>query len=166
MPRCLPTTSAATWRPFAQGCDSERFGDPVGWVSEAQPTKLSDRGRAAMTESYVEQLFGLTGQVAVVIGGTGVLGGALAEGLARAGAMVVVAGRDPERGKTRVEAIQAVGGLARFAPVDVTSRGSIEELARNVVQQDKRVDMLINGAGVNSASSYFEASDDEWDRVI
>src|SRR5437660_437251 len=52
------------------------------------------RGSAAMSSSYLEELFGLSGQVAVVIGGTGVLGGALAEGLARAGASVVIAGRD------------------------------------------------------------------------
>src|SRR3954471_2703470 len=119
-----------------------------------------------MSQSYVDQLFGLSGQVAVVIGGTGVLGGALAEGLARAGATVVIAGRDPEKGNARVEAIRAAGGQARFAPVDVTRRDSIEELARDTVAQDSRVDMLINGAGVNSASSYFEARDDEWDRVL
>ncbi len=45
-----------------------------------------------MPNDYLSDLFGLTGQVAVVIGGTGVLGGALCEGLARAGAAVVVAG--------------------------------------------------------------------------
>src|SRR5215216_168408 len=101
-----------------------------------------------MSQSYVERLFGLSGQVAVVIGGTGVLGGALAEGLAKAGATIVVAGRDPEKGQ------------ARFAPVDVMRRDSIEELARQVVDADGRVDMLINGAGVNSASSYFETRDD------
>ena len=50
-----------------------------------------------MSDSFLEDLFGLNGQVAVVIGGTGVLGGALAEGLAKAGARVVVAGRDRRR---------------------------------------------------------------------
>src|SRR3954471_2397314 len=104
-----------------------------------------------MSQSYVEELFGLSGQVAVVIGGTGVLGGALSEGLARAGATVVVAGRDPEKGNARVEAIRAAGGRARFASVDVTRRDSIEELARHAGEVDGRVDMLINGAGVNSA---------------
>jgi NAD(P)-dependent dehydrogenase (short-subunit alcohol dehydrogenase family) len=119
-----------------------------------------------MSESYVEQLFGLTGQVAVVIGGTGVLGGALAQGLAQAGATAIVAGRDAGKGQTRVREIEAVGGRAAFAPVDVTRRDSIEALARDAVDVDGRVDMLINGAGVNSASSYFEARDDEWDRVL
>jgi NAD(P)-dependent dehydrogenase (short-subunit alcohol dehydrogenase family) len=54
----------------------------------------------------------LSTDVAVVLGGTGVLGGALAEGLASAGASVVVAGRNEERGEARVAAIRAAGGRA------------------------------------------------------
>ncbi|MDA1040597.1 MAG: gluconate 5-dehydrogenase, partial [Planctomycetota bacterium] len=51
-----------------------------------------------MDNTFIENLFGLRGRTAVVVGGTGVLGGALAEGLARAGAFVVVAGRGADRG--------------------------------------------------------------------
>ena len=60
------------------------------------------------------KLFDLTGEVAVVIGATGVLGGALAEGLAEAGAKIAVLGRNAERGAARVQAIQARGGQAAF----------------------------------------------------
>jgi NAD(P)-dependent dehydrogenase (short-subunit alcohol dehydrogenase family) len=119
-----------------------------------------------MSESYVERLFGLTGQVAVVIGGTGVLGGALAQGLAQAGATAVVAGRDAEKGNARVREIEATGGRAAFAPVDVTRRESIEALLRDVLATQGRVDMLINGAGVNNASPYLEVKDEDWDRVL
>lgn len=119
-----------------------------------------------MTAEYLEKLFGLSGQVAVVIGGTGVLGGALAEALAQAGAFVVVAGRGEERGRERVRAIEALGGQAAFAPVDVSSRASIEALLAEVLKRCGRVDMLINGAGVNSASPYFEIRDEDWDWVI
>ena len=59
-----------------------------------------------MSKSFVEDLFGLDGQLAVVIGGTGVLGGALADGLGKAGATVVVAGRDRGRGQARAKAIE------------------------------------------------------------
>ena len=118
------------------------------------------------TPSYVDGLFGLSGQVAVVIGGTGVLGGALAEGLARAGALVVVAGRGADKGAARVAAIEALGGAAEYAAVDVMQRASIEALLSHVAGRHGRVDMLINGAGVNSASSYFDATDEEWDRVL
>jgi NAD(P)-dependent dehydrogenase (short-subunit alcohol dehydrogenase family) len=119
-----------------------------------------------MSKDYLEQLFGLGGQVAVVIGGTGVLGGALAEGLAQAGAKVVVAGRSQEKGDDRVRAIVALGGSAAYAEVDISRRPSIEALLDTVIQHHGRVDMLINGAGVNSASSYFDVKDDDWDNVL
>src|SRR5947209_17134247 len=99
--------------------------------------------RVEMSSRYVEELFGLSGQVAVVIGGTGVLGGALAQGLGQAGATVVVAGRDAERGEARVREIADAGGKGAFAPVDVMRRASIEELLRNVLDTQGRVDMLI-----------------------
>jgi NAD(P)-dependent dehydrogenase (short-subunit alcohol dehydrogenase family) len=119
-----------------------------------------------MANSYLEDLFGLGGRVAVVIGGTGVLGGALAQGLAQAGAAVVVAGRDAERGGARVREIAEVGGTAEFLPVDVGRRDSIEDLLRRTLDGHGRVDMLVNGAGVNSASPYFEIKDEDWDRVL
>lgn len=119
-----------------------------------------------MAVSYVEDLFGLGGQVAVVIGGTGVLGGALAEGLAKAGATAVVAGRDADRGSARAQDIVSQGGAAAFAPVDVMKRSSIEGLCEHVLATFGRVDMLINGAGVNSASAYFDARDEDWGRVL
>lgn len=119
-----------------------------------------------MSVSFVEELFGLGGQVAVVIGGTGVLGGALAVGLASAGATTVVAGRDAGRGEARAREIVAAGGKAVFEVVDVMSRSSIEGLLEQVLAQFGRVDILINGAGVNSASAYFDAKDEDWDRVL
>ena len=119
-----------------------------------------------MSVSYLEELFGLGGQVAVAIGGTGILGGALAQGLARVGATVVVAGRDPERGGARAREITTAGGRAAFAAVDVMRRDSIEELLRHTLATQGRVDMLINGAGVNSASPYFEVKDEDWDLVL
>lgn len=119
-----------------------------------------------MSHKLVEELFGLDGQVAVVIGGTGVLGGALAVGLAKAGARVVVAGRSAQRGEERVREIEQAGGKAAFAPVDVVSRSSIENLLATVVADHGQVDMLINGAGVNSASRYLDVKDEDWHHVI
>lgn len=119
-----------------------------------------------MSAPFLQQLFGLEGQAAVIIGGTGVLGGALATGLAKAGAKVLVAGRGADRGQQRVEEIRALGGEAAFAAVDVTERSSLEALLATAVAQFGRIDMLINGAGVNSASAYFDVADDDWNRVI
>ena len=61
-------------------------------------------------------LFDLTGEIAVVLGATGVLGGAMAEGLAAAGAKVAVLGRNAERGEARVRSIEQQGGTADFFP--------------------------------------------------
>ncbi|MCB9872456.1 MAG: SDR family oxidoreductase [Planctomycetes bacterium] len=116
--------------------------------------------------SFLQGLFGLDGQVAVVIGGTGVLCGAQARGLAAAGARVVVAGRDAERGNAVVDAIRLAGGSATFHTVDVAERDSVETLCAAVVAQHGRVDMLINGAGINFASSYDELPEADWSRVL
>ena len=119
-----------------------------------------------MVEPFLKSLFGLEGEVAVVIGGTGVLCGAMATGLAQAGATVVIAGRDADKGASRVAEIAKLGGKAVFASVDVMDRTSISSLLDQVIMSYERVDMLINGAGVNSASAYFDAKDEDWDRVI
>jgi NAD(P)-dependent dehydrogenase (short-subunit alcohol dehydrogenase family) len=117
-------------------------------------------------QNYLEKLFSLSGQTAVVIGGTGVLGGALCDGIAQAGAFVVVAGRNEQHGREHVAAIEKLGGQASYLPVDVTNRASIENLLRETLQRRGQVDILVNCAGTNSASAYFEAKDEDWDRVL
>jgi NAD(P)-dependent dehydrogenase (short-subunit alcohol dehydrogenase family) len=119
-----------------------------------------------MASDYLQNLFGLSGQTAVVIGGTGVLGGALAEGLARAGAHVIVAGDSAERGEARAAQIREHQGKADFQQANVTSRESIEQLLASTLATHGRVDILVNCAGVNAASTYFEATDEDWQRVL
>jgi len=115
---------------------------------------------------YLSSLFGLDGQVAVVIGGTGVLGGALAEGIAQAGAKVVLAGRSNERGEERVRTIVGRGGLALFQPVEADQRKSVQDLLAASLAQFGQVDMLVNCAGTNSATPYAQVTDEDWRRVI
>jgi NAD(P)-dependent dehydrogenase (short-subunit alcohol dehydrogenase family) len=94
-------------------------------------------------------LFDLAGEVAVVVGGTGVLGGALAEGLADAGARVAVLGRNRERGDARVAAIRAAGGQAVFYPADASDRASLERALAEVVSAFGDPGVLVNAAGGN-----------------
>jgi NAD(P)-dependent dehydrogenase (short-subunit alcohol dehydrogenase family) len=119
-----------------------------------------------MPSEFLAELFGLQNQVAVVIGGTGVLGGALCEGIARAGARVVVAGRSEERGQERVKAIEALGGEATFLPVTADDRISVQALLDASITAFGQVDMLVNCAGANSATPYEQIADDDWRRVI
>lgn len=118
------------------------------------------------TQTYLQGLFGLDGKTAVVIGGTGTLGGAFCEALAGAGAHVVVAGRNPEHGRERVRAIAEAGGSAEFFAADSTSRTDLESLAAHLQAADRDCDVLVNGAGINSATPFFEITDEEWDRIL
>ncbi len=95
-------------------------------------------------------LFDLQGEVAVVIGATGVLGGALADGLAEAGAKVAVLGRNAERGEARVKAIQAKGGQAAFFNCDAISRCSLTEAHEQIEAKLGAPTILVNAAGGNA----------------
>lgn len=115
---------------------------------------------------YLRKLFSLEGKVAVVIGGTGVLGGELCTGLAQAGARVVVAGRSAERGRERVAAIEELGGTATFIEVEASDRDSVKSLLAHTLDHHHGVDSLVNCAGVNSSTPYFDISDEEFTRII
>ena len=119
-----------------------------------------------MASSYLENLFSLKGRTAVVVGGTGVLGGALADGLGGAGAFVVVAGRGADRGEARVQAIRHAGGDGMFASVDATDRESVKALLAATVAARGKADILVNCAGVNSSVPYFDIPDDDFAKVI
>ena len=112
------------------------------------------------------ELFSLHGRVAVVIGGTGELCGALAEGFAQAGAAVALVGRDAARAKTRSGKISKAGGRAEFFSCDTTSRAALQKLLAAVLAKFGRVDILVNGAGLNSPTPFFDIAEEEFDKII
>jgi NAD(P)-dependent dehydrogenase (short-subunit alcohol dehydrogenase family) len=91
-----------------------------------------------------------TGRLAVVTGANSGLGLVTARALARAGATVVLACRDPDRGAAALAdvAATATGGAPRLEALDLADLGSVRELARRLEQRDDRLDLLINNAGV------------------
>jgi NAD(P)-dependent dehydrogenase (short-subunit alcohol dehydrogenase family) len=115
---------------------------------------------------FLENLFGLEGKTAVVIGGTGVLCGAMAEGLAGAGAEVVLVGRNQEKADANLQKIRAHGGSAYFVRTDTSRKGDLERLLEEVIVKSGQVDVLINGAGVNSATPFIEIGEEELDHII
>ena len=117
-------------------------------------------------QDYLHNLFGLEGKVAVVIGGTGELCGTMAEGLAKAGAQVVLVGRNEEKANARLETIKAAGGRAYFARGEVSDRESLNDLLDSVIAQSGRADILVNGAGLNSPTPFLEITDEEISRII
>ncbi len=116
--------------------------------------------------SYIENLFSLKDQVAVVSGGTGELCGAMAEGLAGAGAFVYLLGRSEEKAKAKIERIESLGGRGAFLPFEATDRSSVELVLETVMSQQGKVDILVNGAGGNSATPYLEISDEEFRSIV
>ena len=116
--------------------------------------------------NYLNELFGLNGKVAVVIGGTGELCGAMAEGLALAGAETVIVGRNVEKAQARLDRIGAAGGKAWFHAAEATSKAELQGLLDAVVQRSGRVDIVVNGAGINSATPFFDIGEDEFERIL
>ncbi len=118
-------------------------------------------------------LFDLSGEVAAVIGGTGGLGGAMADALAGCGCKVAVIGRSAERGAARVAAIEQAGGSAIFQSADAMSKASLET-ARDAIQtQLGTVSVLINAAGGNRpdatlppGSDFCQLPREAWDSVF
>jgi NAD(P)-dependent dehydrogenase (short-subunit alcohol dehydrogenase family) len=102
-----------------------------------------------MADEYLRALFGLEGRVAVVTGATGVLGGAMAHGLARAGARVAILGRRRERAETVAAAIAADGGEALATPADVLRKEDLAAVRDTLLERWGRIDILVNAAGGN-----------------
>jgi NAD(P)-dependent dehydrogenase (short-subunit alcohol dehydrogenase family) len=102
-----------------------------------------------MTTEYLAGLFSLEGQVALVTGGTGVLGGAMARGLARAGARVAIMGRRREQAEAVSTEIRGAGGEALALPADVLQKGELEAARDVLLRRWGRVDVLVNAAGGN-----------------
>jgi NAD(P)-dependent dehydrogenase (short-subunit alcohol dehydrogenase family) len=97
--------------------------------------------------SFLQGLFGLSGKVAIVTGATGTLGGAMALGLARAGAKVAVLGRNREKADAVAGQIAALGGEALASPADVLRREALEGVRDQITAQWGRLDILVNAAG-------------------
>ncbi len=116
--------------------------------------------------SYLEDLFSLKGKTAVVIGGTGELCGAMAEGLAKSGAETVLVGRSQEKADARLARIKEAGGNAWFCKSDVSTKEGLQDLLKAVLERSGKVDILINGAGINSPTPFLEIEEEEYDRIM
>lgn len=109
----------------------------------------------------------LIGKVAIVTGGSGSIGGAIAYGLAREGASVVVVFHDgKDRAAAHVDRIVREGGRALSSQADVTCRGDVQRVVAACVSEFGRLDILVNGAGVLKRTPFLDISDGEWDWVL
>lgn len=102
---------------------------------------------------FINGLFSLEGKVAVVTGGTGVLGGAMARGLAQAGAKVAIVGRRQDKADEVARDINGTGGTAIAVPGDVMDKAEMERVRDDVLFKWQRIDILLNGAGGTTAAA-------------
>jgi len=119
------------------------------------------RGRGVSSLGWsVADIPDQSGRIAVVTGPGG-LGFETALGLAQAGARVILAGRNPEKGAAAVASIKArkTGADVAFAPLDLASLGSVERCATGLLKDLPRLDLLINNAGVMAPASRQETAD-------
>ena len=110
--------------------------------------------------------FDLTGQCAVVVGGTTGLGREIALGLARAGANVVASSRRSEQVEEVAAAIEAEGVRTLRACSDVLQRETLEALHASVLEAFGSVEILVNAAGITARVPTIECTEETWQRIF
>ena len=114
-----------------------------------------------------EEMFSLRGKTAVVIGGGGHICSALASGFAAMGANVVVADlRDEKAEKIAKEISMNSPAKVTHAQVDASSKGSLSDLLQLTLDRHSSVEILVNGAGINSSKPFLDIEVDEWQEVF
>jgi 2-dehydro-3-deoxy-D-gluconate 5-dehydrogenase len=112
------------------------------------------------------ELFDLTGKVAIVTGGNRGLGLGMAEGMARAGANIVVAARDKAKSQEAVGHLRSLGVEAEFIAVDVVDEASCHAMIAATEKRFGRIDILVNNAGINDRKPPQDYTLTEWRRII
>lgn len=111
-------------------------------------------------------IFDLSGRIALVTGARRGIGFAIAEGLASAGAVSIIADKEPEAGDEAARLIRSKGLAAKSIPVDVTRRDSIDNLVSRTIGEFGQIDILVNCAGIILRKPIEEATDEEWDSTM
>ena len=119
-----------------------------------------------MASNYLSDTFGLDGQVAVVIGGNGALGGAAARALGRAGAAILIVGRSEDTCRARMRELRRLKITAEFCTGDARRAGDMEAVLRYALQTFSRVDILVNAAGAMVKKPFLELTSAEWSEVV
>lgn len=110
--------------------------------------------------------FDLSGQVAIVTGGNRGIGLAIAEGLASAGASVVIGNRTGDQGEQAAEALRRKHLKAHAIPVDVSKRESVHKMVSAVLDKFQKIDILVNSAAIILRKPIAEITDGEWHSLL
>ena len=111
-----------------------------------------------------EDLFSMTGRLAVVTGASRGIGRAVARALAEVGADVVMVARSEKQLESAAQEINtATGRRIEHYRLDLMDRAAVDRFARTVVAEFGVVDVLVNNAGINHPQTLLETSDENWD---
>jgi NAD(P)-dependent dehydrogenase (short-subunit alcohol dehydrogenase family) len=119
-----------------------------------------------LDKKYLQDLFDLTGKVAIVSGGTGSIGFSSAQTLAAAGAQVMLNARSVEALKDRVEKITADGGQAAYVAGDPAVHADVTRVVEETVKKWGGVDILVAAHGVSIPGAITEQTDEVWQQVV
>jgi len=111
-------------------------------------------------------VFDLTGKTALVTGGNGGIGLAMARGLAQAGAHVVMAGRDAEKSSAAVRELRSIGASVDAIEADVSNEGAVTELFEELLRRHQALHILVNNAGTSIRRAPQDLSLADWQTVL
>jgi NAD(P)-dependent dehydrogenase (short-subunit alcohol dehydrogenase family) len=116
--------------------------------------------------TYLDNLFSLKGKTAVIIGGGGVLGSKMAEGLAMAGANIALIDPTCEKAVKKLREVKSTDVEILPFEIDATRRSELMRAAKKIRAAWGRIDVMINSPGINSATPFFDISEEEWQRIL
>lgn len=119
-----------------------------------------------MSNAFLENIFGLKNKVALIVGGGGELGKAMALGLAKAGADVAIADINSKAAEAVREEILALNRQSLGLEVDVTNSEMVNSMTDKVIDKFGHIDILVNSAGVSRHIPAHEMTDEDWETVI
>ena len=115
--------------------------------------------------NYLNEIFRLEGKGVVLTGAGGMLCGEMARSYARAGCKVMVLDSNIEAAQKVASEIKSQGGTAQALAVDVTRKSDFVSALEKTLSEFGRVDVLVNGAGINAPTPFFDITEEEWDRI-
>ena len=119
-----------------------------------------------MNKQFIQELFDVTGKVAIITGATGGFGKAAAKGLAAAGAKVMTTGRNAPKLEQLVKEIRDAGGQAALSVGDPAKHEDVQRVVKDTVNAFGGVDILITAAGMNKVGFIVDQPVEEFENIM